>query len=186
MIIMKKGRKKSWFSTKCFLIAIAIIVFTVAIIIQPEANCSSFSVDKCPNQCIICPPCEVCSSISCQTEEFCKSMGFNRTWWESVQPKNCQCPEGYIQEGNVCNPECYYSTPPCLMPSVQCKATSSQAEESCKSSGGTVSTGLCCQSVSDFPNTCLIGACGCSPGNSHEIKTCECPEGKCFDGNQCV
>ena len=32
----------------------------------------------------------------------------------------CACPEGYVQEGEACNPQCYYSTPPCLMPSVRC------------------------------------------------------------------
>jgi hypothetical protein len=59
-------------------------------------------------------------------------------------------------------------------------------EQTCINSGGTVKTSLCCNSASDFPNTCLIGACGCSPTNSHELKTCSCPEGKCFDGNKCV
>lgn len=34
---------------------------------------------------------------------------------------NCSCPSWYKQEGEVCNPECYYSTPKCLMPSIQCK-----------------------------------------------------------------
>ncbi len=58
-------------------------------------------------------------------------------------------------------------------------------EKSCINSGGTVSTSLCCKEVSDFPNLCLIGACGCSPENSHEIKICDCGEGKCFDGNEC-
>jgi len=56
----------------------------------------------------------------------------------------------------------------------------------CTSSGGQVLTGLCCASASDFPNTCLIGACGCAPSSSHAVKTCACGEGKCFDGNACV
>lgn len=34
---------------------------------------------------------------------------------------NCTCPQGYRQEGETCNPECYYSTPKCLMPSVKCE-----------------------------------------------------------------
>jgi hypothetical protein len=29
------------------------------------------------------------------------------------------CPEGYRKDGSACNPECYYSTPPCLMPSTE-------------------------------------------------------------------
>ena len=36
---------------------------------------------------------------------------------------------------------------------------------------------MCCQSASDFPNNCLIGACGCSPDNSHSVKVCDCGEG---------
>jgi hypothetical protein len=62
------------------------------------------------------------------------------------------------------------------------------AEQACINSGGTVTTQLCCNSANDFPNTCLIGACGCSPDNSHEVKVCDCGEGKCWDSeiSQCV
>jgi len=59
-------------------------------------------------------------------------------------------------------------------------------EQLCVNSGGTVTTSSCCGSVSDFPNTCAIGACGCSPANSHNIQSCNCGAGKCFDGNACV
>jgi len=62
----------------------------------------------------------------------------------------------------------------------------SKKEDTCVNSGGTVETSLCCESASDFPNLCLIGACGCSPENSHQIKTCDCGEGKCFDGTECI
>ncbi|MDD1679791.1 MAG: hypothetical protein LUO93_11495 [Methanomicrobiales archaeon] len=48
------------------------------------ANCSSYTVETCPNQCVVCPPCEVCSSISCQTEELCESIGFHRDWYRKV------------------------------------------------------------------------------------------------------
>jgi hypothetical protein len=60
------------------------------------------------------------------------------------------------------------------------------AEYNCLHSGGSVSTGFCCASVSDFPNTCGIGACGCPPPGSHQIKTCHCGANKCFDGIRCV
>lgn len=63
---------------------------------------------------------------------------------------------------------------------------SNQKELACTNSGGTVTTSSCCKSVSGFPNSCLIGACGCSPDNSHDIKTCDCGEGKCFNGTSCV
>lgn len=59
-------------------------------------------------------------------------------------------------------------------------------EQGCTNSGGTIASSFCCNSVSDFPNSCLIGACGCAPANSHQVKTCDCGEGKCFDGNSCV
>lgn len=62
----------------------------------------------------------------------------------------------------------------------------SEKEQACINSGGTVKTSLCCESSGDFPNNCLIGACGCAPTNSHEVKVCECPEGKCFDGTKCI
>jgi hypothetical protein len=59
-------------------------------------------------------------------------------------------------------------------------------EQSCLDSGGTVATSSCCESTSNFPNLCLVGACGCSPTSSHEVNICSCEEGKCFDGNECV
>ena len=59
-------------------------------------------------------------------------------------------------------------------------------EKSCINSGGIPTTASCCQTANDFPNTCLIGACGCSPDNSHQVKSCDCGEGKCFDGEKCV
>lgn len=52
-----------------------------------QKDCSSYNYDECPEKCAICPPCEVCSSISCQTEEFCNNLGFNKSWYESVKPK---------------------------------------------------------------------------------------------------
>ena len=58
-------------------------------------------------------------------------------------------------------------------------------EKSCTDAGGTVITASCCKTVSSFPNTCNIGACGCSPANSHTVYTCQCPQGKCFDGDYC-
>ena len=63
---------------------------------------------------------------------------------------------------------------------------SAKREQACVISGGTIGTSLCCGSAEDFPNFCLIGACGCSPDNSHEVKVCDCGEEKCFDGSGCV
>lgn len=61
-------------------------------------------------------------------------------------------------------------------------------EQACIDSGGTVITSMCCLGVQDFRNTCsdAIGACGCAPEFSHEVKACDCPTGYCFDGSECV
>ncbi len=56
----------------------------------------------------------------------------------------------------------------------------------CVAAGGTVGTAMCCGAVGDFPNTCLIGACGCAPDYSHEVSVCECPDDKCWDGTNCT
>lgn len=61
-----------------------------------------------------------------------------------------------------------------------------QCGQQCVSSGGTISTALCCKSVDHFPNTCTQGACGCSPENSHQINICDCGPLKCFNGSRCV
>ncbi|MFH1234592.1 MAG: hypothetical protein V1493_03180, partial [Candidatus Diapherotrites archaeon] len=60
------------------------------------------------------------------------------------------------------------------------------AEAACTESGGTAITSLCCTSTGDFPNSCLLGACGCGPGDSHEVETCDCGENKCFNGKECI
>jgi len=62
----------------------------------------------------------------------------------------------------------------------------SEKEQACVNSGGQVSASLCCKATGDFPNLCLIGPCGCSPENSHEVKICDCGPDKCFNGSECV
>ena len=61
-----------------------------------------------------------------------------------------------------------------------------EQEQACIRSGGDVTTMLCCNSVSDFPNLCLVGSCGCAAGDSHQIKVCTCGTGTCFNGTACV
>ncbi|HEX7602150.1 MAG TPA: hypothetical protein VF316_11115 [Polyangiaceae bacterium] len=65
------------------------------------------------------------------------------------------------------------------------EASSSDAGSGCTGSGGTVGTSLCCKNTTDFPNTCNVGPCGCSPQNSHTVQVCQCPQTKCFDGTKC-
>jgi hypothetical protein len=99
----------------------------------------------------------------------------------SKQPQTRAC----TQEAKLCpdgsavgriGPNCEFSP---------CPAAPTQ-ETACLSSGGQATSSLCCKSADDFPNTCLVGACGCSPDNSKSIKTCDCGEGKCFDGATCT
>ena len=66
------------------------------------------------------------------------------------------------------------------------KFTFSPEEKACIDSGGTITTASCCGSIDAFPNTCTLGSCGCSPVASHQVKSCDCGTGKCFDGNSCV
>lgn len=47
--------------------------------------CSSYSSDACPSACVVCPPCPECSSISCQSEDFCAGIGFNRNWSKQLK-----------------------------------------------------------------------------------------------------
>ncbi len=58
--------------------------------------------------------------------------------------------------------------------------------QACLDSGGTVATALCCETTFDFPNSCVVGACGCAPEFSHEVLFCDCGEDACFDGRECV
>jgi hypothetical protein len=44
----------------------------------------------------------------------------------------CVCPSGYRKDGDSCNPDCYYSTPQCGAPSMECPQT-----VSCNSGTGT-------------------------------------------------
>jgi len=45
----------------------------------------------------------------------------------------------------------------------------------CAQTGGAVVTQSCCTRTSDFPNTCMMGACNCEPVNSHDVQYCQCP-----------
>jgi cysteine-rich repeat protein/predicted outer membrane repeat protein len=62
----------------------------------------------------------------------------------------------------------------------------SPAEQGCLTSGGTVSSAMCCASSGNFPNTCAIGVCGCAPAASHEVRVCDCGADSCFDSSGCV
>jgi len=49
----------------------------------------------------------------------------------------------------------------------------------CLTTGGTLGTALCCANTADYPDTCMVGACGCAPASSTPVPVCNCP-GRCF------
>ena len=93
---------------------------------------------------------------------------------------DCTCPEGYVQEGEACNPECYYSEPRCMMPSVQCSVA---AEPDC--SGG------CPMFAPPAPGWCKNGQvvpgkvdeCGCQMPPTCENIACTMDARVCPDGS---
>jgi len=161
---MAKKRKKSHFSIKCFLIAVIIIVFVLVLIQTPQSKACTEEAMTCPDGSAVGRVLPDCRFAPCPS---------------------CTCPTGYVLEGNVCNPECYYSTPQCYTPSIQCTYSNKTMVDLCMAAGGTVKTQLCCGSARDFPNTCNIGACGCSPENSKTVLVCDCGAGKCWNGSSC-
>ncbi|MCX6721473.1 MAG: hypothetical protein NT026_02640 [Candidatus Staskawiczbacteria bacterium] len=64
-----------------------------------------------------------------------------------------------------------------------------EKEASCMNTGGKVETATCyCSGTTDYYNTCAIGGCTCTPNPAYarQINTCNCGQGKCFDGQKCV
>jgi len=74
-------------NTLALLVVILVIVFAVLIFTGKTAedtNCKDYSLSECPERCVICPPCEVCSSLVCQSEKFCEDLGFNKSWQKGI------------------------------------------------------------------------------------------------------
>jgi hypothetical protein len=51
----------------------------------------------------------------------CTGLKMNNTNSSSTN-NECTCPSGYRKDGDSCTPECYYSNPPCLAPSIPCQS----------------------------------------------------------------
>jgi hypothetical protein len=49
--------------------------------------CELFTPENCPSECVVCPPCPECSSISCQKKEFCAEMGIDESWYENIKSR---------------------------------------------------------------------------------------------------
>lgn len=82
---MNKKKKTILIIASCILVLLFVFLFIIIKNSGEAKVCNSFSVTECPNSCVVCPPCEVCSSISCQSEEFCESIGFNRSWYDAIK-----------------------------------------------------------------------------------------------------
>jgi hypothetical protein len=74
-----------------------------------------------------------------------------------------------------------------------CAQTSTMAElvssggspAACRNSGGSVVTRATCLSASEYANSCIVGAHGCSSAGSYDAETCRCPAGSCWNGSIC-
>ncbi len=52
---------------------------------ESESRCREYTSDECPDDCMVCPPCIECSSLGCQSAEFCESIGFDKGWYEMIK-----------------------------------------------------------------------------------------------------
>lgn len=86
----------------------------------------------------------------------------------------CSCPEGYVPDGETCTPECYYSIPKCLKPSLSCNATCQYIDDcvpaecchpsSCINRAYKGVCNLACTESCEGPLDCGAGSCGCISG----------------------
>jgi hypothetical protein len=51
------------------------------------SECSNHTAASCPDECVVCPPCAECSSISCHSTSFCEALGFNSSWYEAIKSR---------------------------------------------------------------------------------------------------
>jgi hypothetical protein len=62
-------------------------------------GCNAHTYWECPGPCVVCPPCAQCSSVACRSEEFCKSIGFGREWYEGIKARLNDSQGGAVQPG---------------------------------------------------------------------------------------
>lgn len=91
------------------------LIFGCTQINQRDNNTQLIGGDKDAHGCLI-----AAGYSWCEAKNKCL-----RIWEEQCSDTNnqnlsCTCPNGYVQDGEVCNPQCYYATPKCLAPSIKC------------------------------------------------------------------
>jgi hypothetical protein len=80
--------KRAYLILLVLILALALIISAYLFkAFESEPDCKTFSYADCPQNCVVCPSCETCSSVSCQTEESCAKIGFNRTWHEDIKKR---------------------------------------------------------------------------------------------------
>lgn len=148
---MDKKRKKAKFNKKCIIIAVAIMAVAIFATQSPQPKACTMEAKLCPDGSAVgrVPP--NCDFAPC--------------------PDECKCPEGYIQEGDVCNPACYYSTPKCLMPSIACDKFCEDSSDcigaecchptSCINKAYRGVCNMLCTQVCQGPLECGTGSCVC-------------------------
>ena len=47
--------------------------------------CSEYTVDECPDDCVICPSCSECDDLLCESSSFCQEQGFTAQWYKLTQ-----------------------------------------------------------------------------------------------------
>jgi hypothetical protein len=52
--------------------------------------------------------------------------------------------------------------------------------QACTTTGGQIQNNLCCTGADNFPDSCGVGACSCSPTDLKVVDSCVCPSGACF------
>jgi hypothetical protein len=76
-------------------------------------------------QCIRAPCYPVMQTFGNKCEACANTMTISYFTGEcpTTNGNECTCPDGYRKEGESCNPECYYSEPGCLAPSIMCETS---------------------------------------------------------------
>lgn len=67
------------------IILVSVLLFVIDAGDEKKQECESYSAEECPESCTVCPPCAACSSISCRSDDFCKSIGFDKSWYEKIK-----------------------------------------------------------------------------------------------------
>ncbi len=148
---------------------------------EPQcSSCECRTVDAGPVHQTICPPFkDTCDAICNQCKSTCGSCPSCPAELSMTRDVLDNILKGSDDDGSRVPPHPF-------LRSSRGQVGQTTKEQGCIDSGGEVSAKMCCKSTGDFPSTCLIGACGCAPNDSHEVKTCDCGKGKCFNGTECV